>query len=81
MSAVIHIDSLALPGLTEAEAKRAADSFTSVLEDLLSRHGLPPGLNPRDVAKVDLGALPNFARSPEAMGRALARALFERVWT
>lgn len=48
MSAIItlHIGTLSLPGLTAAEAARAARSFEAELTALLERHGLPPAPAP-----------------------------------
>ena len=75
----LHIDSLALPGLDHAEAARAARSFAAELAALLERDGLPPGIRPADLERIDLGGLPGTAASPESMGRELARALLRRL--
>lgn len=80
MSAVtVHIDTLAFPGLGAAAARRAANAFEAQLTELLQRYGLPAGRSSADLERVDLGKLPPGAGTPEAMGRALARALFEKV--
>lgn len=75
----LHIDTLALPGLSAGDAARAARAFETELAALLDRDGLPPGTRPEDLARVDLGQLPAGQGSPEAMGRALARALLRRL--
>lgn len=75
----LHIDSLALPGLSGPEATRAARSFEAELTALLERDGFPIGTRPADLERIDLGALPVTAASPEAMGRELARALLQRL--
>lgn len=82
MTTALHIGTLSLPNMPQAEAARAARSFEAALGDLLNRGGLPPGVTARELAHLDLGALamPTGA-SPEALGQALARALYDRVWT
>ncbi|MGV8986157.1 MAG: hypothetical protein ACOH2H_07735 [Cypionkella sp.] len=82
MTMTLHIGTLSLPHMPEAEAARAARSFEDTLTALLNRDGLPPGVSPRDLARIDLGTL-NIAAgdSPEALGRTLARALYDRVWS
>ncbi|MFC3571436.1 hypothetical protein [Paracoccus sp. TOH] len=75
----LHVGALSLPGLTEAEAARAARAFEAELTALLERHGLPPGIRPADLERIDLGRLPAGAGTPEAMGRELARALLRRL--
>lgn len=75
----LHIDTLALPGLTAGDAARAARAFEAELAALLERDGLPPGVRPADLERIDLGTLPAVTGSPEAMGRALARALLRRL--
>ena len=80
MSAVtVHIDTLAFPGLVAADARRATSAFEAQLTELLQHHGLPAGRTAADLERVDLGRLPAAAGTPEAMGRALARALYARV--
>lgn len=79
MSVVVQIDTLALPGLSGAAARRAAEVFASELEALLATRGLPEGVRPEALERVDLGTLPVAATSPEGIGRALARALYDRV--
>ncbi len=81
MSAIItlHIGTLSLPGLTAAEAARAARSFEAELTALLERHGLPPGTRPADLERIDLGTLPLALGTPEGMGRDLAQALMRRL--
>ncbi len=75
----LHIDSLALPGLSGADAARAARSFETELTTLLERDGLPPGTRAVALERIDLGSLPVSAASPEAMGRELAHALMRRL--
>lgn len=79
MTLVIQIDSLSFPGLTEAEAARAAAVFSSHLSDLLTSEGMPSPSVLQAIARIDLGQLPQTARTPEGMGRALARRLYDRV--
>lgn len=75
----LHIDTLALPGLSAGEAARAARAFETELTALLTRDGLPPGTRPQDLERIDLGQLTAGQGSPEAMGRELARALMRRL--
>ena len=75
----LHIDTLALPGLSQADAARAARAFEAELTALLERDGLPPGVRPQELERIDLGTLPAGAGSPEAMGRELARALMRSL--
>lgn len=75
----LHIDSLALPGLDRTDAARAARSFEAELTALLERDGLPSGIRPVDLERIDLGRLPVSAATPESMGRELARALLRRL--
>lgn len=75
----LTIDTLALPGLTEAEGGRAARAFEAALTEALMRDGLPRGATAADLARVSLDSLPVAAGTPEAMGRALARALLRRL--
>ena len=79
MSAVIEIDTLVLEGMTEPEGRRAAAAFERQLQDLLNRHGLPPGKTVEDIDAIDLGDLPATMTSPEARGAELARALFAEL--
>lgn len=79
MSNVIEIDTLVLDGMTDDEGRRAAAAFERQLQDLLDRHGLPPGKTVADVEGIDLGDLPSHMTSPEARGAELARALFAEL--
>ena len=82
MTTTLQIGTLSLPHMPQAEADRAARSFETALAALLNRAGLPPGTLARDVSRIDLGTLTVPAGgSPEALGSALARALFDRVWS
>lgn len=78
-SITLHIDTLALPGLSPMDAQRAARAFEEELTRLLHDHGLPSGTRPRDLERIDLGALKVDTGTPDAMGRALARALLRRL--
>ncbi len=75
----VHIDTLAFPGMGSLEARRATSAFEAELQALLERHGLPPGRSSADLARIDLGRLAVGPGTPEAVGRAIARALFDRV--
>ncbi len=77
--AVVEIGALEFDGFDEAEARRAAAAFEEALTDLLDRHGLPEGVHLGDLGDVELEDLPADATTPEAQGRALARALYRRV--
>lgn len=79
MSTLIEIDSLVLDGFGDAEARRAARAFERELQDLLDRHGLPPGRTAADIDRIDLGRLATHMTSPEAQGAELARALFAEL--
>ncbi len=81
MTSVVEIETLALDGFSEEDARRAAERFETTLSDLLNRHGLPEGKTSQDVAGIDLGQLPIGANTPEGLGQELARALFNRVWS
>jgi hypothetical protein len=82
MTTTLQIGTLSLPHMPEAEAARAARSFEDALTALLNRDGLPPGVQPGDLSQIDLGRLTiGPGASPEALGRALARALYDRVWS
>lgn len=84
MSLVVEIDSIAFSGLTEAEAARAASVFASYLTDLLTQGDLPDATTLAALSRVDLDslmldAMPQGATTPEAMGRAVAQRLYDRV--
>ena len=81
MSELIQIDTLELEGFTADEGRRAAQAFEVELTELLARYGLPEGKRREDVASVDLGDLPRHATSPEGIGREMAKALFDEVWS
>lgn len=79
MTLRIEVDSLAFPGLTEAEAQRAADVFAAELRKLLTEYGPPSPDVIAGLERVDLGQLALTATTPDGMGRDLARRLFDRV--
>ncbi|MGM0583442.1 MAG: hypothetical protein ACQEUZ_02160 [Pseudomonadota bacterium] len=79
MSVEIEIDELVFEGLDAAEARRAARALEETLAELLEQRGLPGGTRAAELGEVTLGELPAQARTPEGLGRALARALYDRV--
>ena len=74
----IRIDTLAFPGLSAIEARRAAGAFEEELAELLQRHGPPPGVTAADLERIDLGALAATGTA-DAMGRELAQKLWRRL--
>lgn len=79
MRTIIEIDTIVLEGMSDAQGHRAAAAFERQLQDLLNRHGLPPGTSVEDIDDIDLGSLPANMTSPEARGAELARALFAEL--
>lgn len=79
MTARLHlrIDSLALAGLGEADARRALRAFETELEAALASGALAATIAPQQLPQLRIAPRPRA--TPEATGRALAQALLARL--
>ena len=72
----IHIDTLAIDGVSERAAARAGEAIRRELARLIAAEPLAAGIGPQAIDHLDAGALPVPASAPPAaLGRAVAGAV------
>jgi len=72
----IHIDTLAIDGVSERDAARAGDAIQRELTRLIGAEPLPADMAPRAIDRLDAGALPvPTSAPPAAIGCAVAAAV------
>lgn len=73
----LHIESLVLEGIPEADRNPVAEALRLELGRLMGEGGIPPGLLERGtIPAIDGGAYAVQGARPEATGAAIAQAIY-----
>ena len=76
----VRIDHLVVEGLSRSDSRRMSDALSRGLSDLLTEQVEKGGWGPsREITTMDVATLPVGESGPQALGTALAHAVFGSI--